>query len=1218
MTPLRRQDVAEAARLEGLDAEAFVAEVAQRRVGALAARPLTLAFLISRYKRRRALPESQKDLYEDGCRHLCEELNPNRRSSNLRGALDSAQRLAIAARIAALTVLSGRNSILAEPSAEIDDEGVRLQDISGGSESAQGTSFAVSEAHVRETLMLTGLFHAGGTGNMVWVHQNYADFLAAKRLERVPLAQATHLLMDASDPSTVIPQLQGTAAWLASMRMDFREHLLQRAPQVLLRSDLTASQGHLPVLVDRILRLLDEHQLVDDQWSDVDYASLQHGGLADQLAPYITDTGKNAIVRRVAIDIAQACRMFALRSTLLAVALDPDDAHGTRVQAAHALHAMGMIEELMPLARGEAGPDLHNQLRGIALGGLYPLKLTTSEVLPLLMRARKEEAFLGEYEMFVAGLPQHITHGELPATLAWCAALPEGARGLPLSSFVEAIVSRAWGRTNEREVLQPLVSIIRGRLRRHESIVEVRSWFSLDRESPSDLEEVTRRHVLEELATAVVTPPMVSLLLHSEPALLRQPDLPWLVARFEGTSSAPAQKVWSIWIRSLFRTETDPSSIDLVLQAVTRCPGLLATLELQTVELGSERARALKAEHDEWTRHIVRQSTGSSAPSPGQLIAHCLDASEMGDVTACWLELTRVMALEAGNSGNRSKFDVDLLETPGWRDSAPSTRARIVEVAKRYVDCCLLDDADWIATKEYLHVTLDAYRAIRLLTIVESSWVKELNRDTWLKITPIIIGFPRDDDREADRALIDRVYELFPDVVLSTIGSLLDAQDDTSFRDSMSAVMDVCWGPPLAHLVLARACIPTFPARPLVQILEWGIKKGDARFLKLAVQLLEDALQHDSKRRVQELGLLLLESSAEICWPSISAVLNQEEMGTALMSAVASRSRRDVADIARDLSPQHVADLYVWIESRYPSAEDPKRGVVRGTRAALSDLRDRLLRHLRSSGDPLALAAIGSIVARLPDRNAVRWEHVLAKRAVNERQWTPPAPSVLLDLLLHDEKRFVESGEHLMDVIVESLERLAGLFQGETPQARDVWDRWCDGSHVPNDENTFSDHIRRHLRRELTGKGIVANREVEIRPSVGEGTGQRTDIHVSAVRETAAGMVDLVTAIVEVKGAWNRNVKTDMQTQLVDRYLHNNPGTHGLYLVGWFTCERWSAGDARRKDVPWPTYEDAVNALEAQASQLSMKGAKARAYVLDARLGGTTRGSRPVKRKRRP
>jgi hypothetical protein len=119
------------------------------------------------------------------------------------------------------------------------------------------------------------------------------------------------------------------------------------------------------------------------------------------------------------------------------------------------------------------------------------------------------------------------------------------------------------------------------------------------------------------------------------------------------------------------------------------------------------------------------------------------------------------------------------------------------------------------------------------------------------------------------------------------------------------------------------------------------------------------------------------------------------------------------------------------------------------------------------------------------------------------------------------------------------------------------------GAARPKDEGDLSDWLKVHLQEDLAGRRIVVNREVEIRRAPGPGIGQRTDIHVDAVAKNA-GVERIIRAVIEVKGCWNRELKSAIETQLADSYLTGAGNQFGLYVVGWFSSDRWDESDTNR------------------------------------------------------
>lgn len=132
----------------------------------------------------------------------------------------------------------------------------------------------------------------------------------------------------------------------------------------------------------------------------------------------------------------------------------------------------------------------------------------------------------------------------------------------------------------------------------------------------------------------------------------------------------------------------------------------------------------------------------------------------------------------------------------------------------------------------------------------------------------------------------------------------------------------------------------------------------------------------------------------------------------------------------------------------------------------------------------------------------------------------------------------------------------------------------------------------------IQAHGILIGREVEIRSSVAS-TGERTDLYIAAGKP---GGKDKLVVVVEVKGCWNRELKTAMRTQLVERYLKDNFYGHGIYVVGWFACPQWDSNDYRRRDVAFATPDETRAHLYQQATDLSNDEVHVAAFVLDATL----------------
>jgi hypothetical protein len=155
--------------------------------------------------------------------------------------------------------------------------------------------------------------------------------------------------------------------------------------------------------------------------------------------------------------------------------------------------------------------------------------------------------------------------------------------------------------------------------------------------------------------------------------------------------------------------------------------------------------------------------------------------------------------------------------------------------------------------------------------------------------------------------------------------------------------------------------------------------------------------------------------------------------------------------------------------------------------------------------------------------------------------------------------------------------------------------------HRPREENDFSSYVAIHLMRELQERGIIVNREVEIRPSRGNRKGERTDIHVDASTNDPRRARRL-TVVVEVKGNWHKELATALVTQLSARYLTDAESHHGVYLVGWFSSAKWDPKDDRKRVAEGRDRETVVTGLEADARAAAGRGQVIAVVGLDANL----------------
>ena len=384
LAPLRRRDLFTALEAHGIAIEGFMRALLAAQAVPFAIKPLTLKMLLTIYQQRGDLPNSSIELYKQGCLALSEEQNKSRRNSGRRGQLNASQRMRLAGRIAAATILGNRFAVWTGPEVDCPREDVPISALAGHREEGGFAAFAATDDDVREVLD-TGLFSSRGEGRMGGAHQGYGEFLAALYLFERGVPAETMLKTLLHPAGGLIPQLSGVAAWAASLSGALRTTLIADEPLALLKGDLSGwSDGDRTSLVKSLLEAVENKKVTNSPYSNAEaYAKLNYPGLAAELRPFITDSHLSLPTRRLALVITEKCGLTELQQELLRVALDEGDTPQVRAGAVSALKHCGDASVpalIRPLASGQGGPDPNDDIKGNALDLLWPDHITAAEL----------------------------------------------------------------------------------------------------------------------------------------------------------------------------------------------------------------------------------------------------------------------------------------------------------------------------------------------------------------------------------------------------------------------------------------------------------------------------------------------------------------------------------------------------------------------------------------------------------------------------------------------------------------------------------------------------------------------------------------------------------------------------------------------------------------------------------------------------------------------
>jgi hypothetical protein len=1241
LAPLTRADARLAVEANGLGFEPFLDQV--RAAGALpfANRPVTLGFLISALKGGGAIEGGSIRLFEGGCLRLCDTEEDPRLSPR---SLSSHERLAIASRIAAVSVFTNRQTILvSRPQGDSSDDCVAPEDVQGWTETSKGNEFSVTAAAVRETLD-TGLFggRPGEPDALGWTHQTYAEFLAAWHLKTRGWhdKQVISLLFGSnSDDAVLIPQLAETAAWVALDRPVVLRRILKTDPAVLLRSDVAlVDEASRAAIVTRLLEAAANKEFLPSNLDRRGIGRLAHSRLADQLRPFLLPASRQNEDREsrwLAIDIAESCRVSGVQDELAAMVLDPDEELFLRVQAGYALFRIGdaaVKARLRQLLTGTWEDDPEDELRGVVLACLWPHALSAEELFARLTRPKRGSLF-GAYKSLILrrGTADHLDRNGLRVGLEWVTQEIIHSKGMhslnPFQKIAQQVCRRAWQYSDDAQIFAGLVDVGSACAEQYEDPLlglekeERDAWRADSTRARAFFSALFERASLNDPARGFF------LVLRRASALLEVPrDFGWLLERYrlaDGDLKAHYREAVSFiatdaaYSPAVFRLVWDECRVDASLYE--KCRHLF-----DPIDLGSDIAKDLRASHERLARGDASDEEGkASEEDRQQFLAYLTDAisnAQERDIALWWQVDSKFLSATELHAGKRITRDILAPSVTGgiaWAMADEELRGRMLTASRRYLDEFVPGD-EWVGSSSLYYPALAAYRAFLLLRETAPDLYDSVPTGTWTRWIPTLLqvgGRTLGDSSALARELLRDAYRHAPDAFRDGVVSAVrrTAPDAT---DPLR-VLEGLWDHGLVRAVLPEIADTELSmatqAASYAALLDFTAQASDpgdlhSQVARSAQDIVDRYLTGEEEMRERALGLsrVLLIHSRSLGWSLTSRLIrDRDDLAREVIESVAFGDR--LLDALDHLTDAQVADFFIWLCQQYPPQEDPDgddgSGEARfheiGSREQIGFTRQRVLGMLKARGTENAVAEVARIARALPDQPWLGYVVSEARASVRFKAWRPFTPAQVLALGRQATARAISDPDQLLDVVLESLERLQLALRDEGRAAQFLWDTFAGR---PKEEEALSDFLEYHFNNDLNARGIVIGREVQIRRKVMPNVlGQRTDLYMTVplAPSPPSGETE-ARLIIEVKGCWNDGVESAMKDQLVDRYLNGNSCDHGLYLVVWFDQASWTApGDTRAPKAARYQVASLQRTLDGQAQSLSAGGKKVAAFVLD-------------------
>lgn len=1233
LRPLTRQQVVEAAQAEGLAPEAFLAAVAELDAQPLASIPVTLRLLLSLYKKHQpgfGVSESagRAGLYARGCLQLCDAPDEERGERP-----DGRQRLLLAGYLAYLAIFSNSRQIHIEPVKDELGENA-LDPYAAGTGLTvlwQNLRATISPASIQDLLKNTSLFTDLGNGCLVWVHQAFAEFLAAwyLNLTNVSTGSLRALFRSETDPAGgVVPALRETAAWLAELQPAFWQELLRLDPLALVRGDLRRLRDEqradvVGQLVTVIGALAYPPYLESRERSFMQ--QLKHPDLAVQLEPLLTSDDVPSAAVRFAMDMAKGCSVQELVPVLTKQALDVAQPFHKRSRALDILRDIMPNEAkpaLRPLIHCIPTEDERDEFRGDLLWTLWPTYLEPDELLPLLTLER-DDHYIGAYGSFILQLEKadvNLSATSVQNCLVWLSknwpSLEEHCR---LPTFWRRISWLVWQRalqlTTEPGIYESMAAAYAASTVHYEQ-------FSMQ-EADADtrltiLSILLARHYKQTRWGSIVS------MSSQQRLLINRSDWDRLLTLIYSRLSF-GQREWLA--NSLCRLLVDSRYADTETVYCQRYEQFhMAARRYASVRsvrgewfkptvLRSETARfgrnnwlqsKKRQRKENWRKHNRRRVTLRKVGQQAHFM-RWLVQREADHVCRQWSYILDSFRFDRTRK-NSSRYQPDPGQSKRWKRLALSIKTKMLDKLWKFITQHPVPPTTWYGPGNYTTYGADVLReGLVLVFSQQEQLVRSQPLQFWQNLVPFLVGFDESAHEGIRYELLHLAAFHAPQEVDNALALSMDARDYKE-QGSFNRFKDWYRWLPAARfpaLLLAGIEHGVWNEELSAQVLTAMLEVNYAPAWEYIQELLSVPVEKVIKRprlAVKVFGSLLFRKANHLpnVWQYWEWLSNHLDIARQVIDAEINRPSPSEFTYLGSLAEEELQTIALWLTYAFdllPTDVDDWHD--KGSRGKYAGLRTAAVAELAARGTATAWRMLEQLNEQLggPFWIKIRLDQV--RENLRRNAWVPASPEELMETSQQAGKRLIKSATDLQELVIDSLRRFQADLHNELAAATILWVPQKKGSkqigHEVRDENFLSDVLRLYLDKDLRRPEVLIKREVEIRKSIGVGTGQRTDLFIDAfARDEKNEKTEVVTVVVEVKLSKNRETETALVGQLLP-YLVDQHYKHGIYLIGWHYGQ-YDPLPAGKKDLP------ALHQLLQNQTATVSNTYSVRALILDIRL----------------
>lgn len=1166
---------------EGLGAnrKKFMRQVITNGLGPVCAKPITCELLAKSFCEGGQVELDGGRLWQDTIHRLCMENSSNAFHIGGKPVATCEDCEVYAAKMALALKLTGKGSIARVTNGDAPVSALRI--------SEYGEVFDHEKV---EDVLMRGLFLPIGTDRFRFVHSTYFDYFAACGIrDYISRENWEEILFSTNDE--VYPQWEGVAAWLAVWDKGILDRLLSWSPELLLMSERTIKV----VGMEKMCKALLDRAESLDYWRRGDimsmsrYCKLSCEGSVNILKKILDDPHTPDPKLEMAIDIARSFGTESANVILADVFCNKNMELRHRTHAGYALMESAGLDVKRKCKRILADPTCDRNLKVTLFHLAWPEAMSAEEMTAHL--TAREDRTIDSYDMWIGYYMPHtfkrLSRQQALDLLRWSARDVSRGQGdtYHLEELKRKIFTYCWNTYQDPEAMALMADAY------YAFTTEYIEPFYVAEQDGEDPFSITMEQFADnkksrrELARTIVgmLEANIESIFFFEAPLLDGRDLD-IVEKWAEKSAGDVQRRWVRCLRELllrispwadshiknwdrFRREY-PEEF-----CVAACE-ILEERKRTEREVSARRAeRDRKAqERDEQNKknalaykEWVRTHTGANgAPDDFHGVMIFLFGRQLGSITS-------------------EKFD--LRKNERWQSLDLGVRDSIKIDAIRFLENC---NGPWSTDQS-------CYPAYGLtfcfLHVASPMSLAKLDKEVWRKFAPELFRIAEFDYFKAFAPVMERFAKLQPDIftdaLLDHIRMCLGQNRNLSLGDvcmAMASDAGIC------REVFARCERGAVPRGDVFTVLDAFWKSNPDEVLAHI-----NRTKRYSRLRADE-DLRMTSFIFAAAPASFSRWLKKMERDPerAREWSRCVIGRRDWPNVsawafADHLGLEEKCRLYILLARLYaPSSRPMLDGPIDETDCIYSFMNELFQSLIREKRPGLA-KAIRTMIKALPDEKWMRDYELKASREELESLSARFSDGEVIRMIVtHGVGVIVNTPRKLLEVVERALNQYQVFLTGKSsPQVGMLWNEQKDGSLRHKDEESFSDHIKVFLEREL--KDIVFNREVQLNRGRMNKPGSRTDIWVN---KPVAGRTPLALCI-EVKGSWNESVHVAVKNQLVGKYMGEGGAEAGILLLGWFAARRM-----QHKNV-YKNKKEATKELSGQVQEVECKGKLVSHHVID-------------------